>query len=62
MPKIPDIIEEIPMDKLYIVIDKTYELVNKKVKNKLNVMDINSINEFIILCKKEIIDKIGKIV
>lgn len=59
---IPNIIEEIPMDKLHIVIDKTNELVNKNNKCKLNVMDINSINEFISLCKKEIINKIGKIV
>lgn len=61
IPKIPNIIKEIPMDKLNVVIDKTYELVNKNVKNKLNVMDIKLINEFIVLCKKEIINRVNEL-
>ena len=58
IPKIPYIIDEIPMDKLDVVVKRADELVSKKVKNKLHVLDMKLIREFISLSKNEIINKI----
>lgn len=60
--KIPNIIEEIPMDKLNILVKRANELVEKRSKNNLYVMDISLINKFISFCKTKIINKIEKIV
>lgn len=60
--EIPDIIKEIPIDKIKIVVDKTYELVNKNNKKSLNVMSIDTIKEFVLLCKEKTIDKISDII
>ena len=62
IPNIPYIIEEVPMNKLNIVIDKTNELVSKNVKYDLNVMNMDLINEFINLSKNKIIYKLNQIV
>jgi len=62
IPNMPYIIEEVPMNKLKIVIDKTNELVNKKEKKDLNVMNMELINEFINLSKDEIIYKLNEII
>ena len=61
IPIIDDIIEEIPISQLHIIINKARDLVNYKDKSKLNVMDMNSINKFVSLCKNKIIKKINKI-
>ena len=47
MPNIEYIIEEVPMDKLNVVVKRADELVSRKCKNQLNVMNINLIDEFI---------------
>jgi len=62
IPVIDNIIEEIPISKLNIILDKTKELISYKNKSKLNVMDMNSINLFVSLCKNKIIKKLNEIV
>lgn len=62
IPTINNIIEEIPVTKLDIILNKTKELVNYKNKSKLNVMNMDSINLFVSLCKNKIINKLNEIV
>ena len=62
IPIIDGIIEEIPVSQLHVVLNRASELVNYKNKAKLNVMDMDSINKFVSLCKNKIIEKINKIV
>ena len=62
IPNISHIIEEMPMNKLNVVIDKTNELVEKKEKHDLNVMNMDLINEFIDLSKNKIIYKLNEII
>ena len=61
MPNIEYIIEEVPMDKLNVVVKRADELVSRKCKNQLNVMNINLIDEFISLSKNKIIDRLYEI-
>ena len=61
LPQISNIIKEVPIDKLNIVVDKTYEVINKKNKSKLNVLNMDLLNEFINYSVNKIIYKIDKI-
>lgn len=61
IPEISHIIEEMPMDKLNVVVGKANELVSKKCKYELNVMNMNLINEFINLSKDKILNKLNKL-
>ena len=62
IPQIDKIIEEVPIDKLNIITEKTNQFINRNIKSELNVMNMSSINEFVLLCKNKIINKLGKIV
>ena len=61
LPQISNIIKEVPIDKLNIVVDKTYEVINKKNKSKLNVLNMDLLNEFINYSVNKMIYKIDKI-
>lgn len=61
IPEIRHIIEEMPMDKLNIVVGKADELVSKNCKYELSVMNMNLINEFINLSKDKILNKLNKL-
>lgn len=50
LPKFDNIIEEIPMDKLNVIVDKVSVIIeNSKVKKEL-IFDINNVNKFIETC------------
>lgn len=50
IPKLENIIEEIPIDKIKIMIDKTLENINKPINNKTFIFDLGNINKFISTC------------
>lgn len=61
IPNIPNIIEEIPMDKLSIIINKSSEIIaNSKIK-KAMLFDINNVSEFIELSTNLILSKLQEI-
>ena len=50
LPKFDNIIKEIPMDKLYLIVNKASEILENSKKTKEFVFNMNNINEFISLC------------
>ncbi len=52
---IPNIIEEIPMDKLNILFDKTIDIVSKSKLSKSYLFDMESIDKFIKMATNEIL-------
>ena len=58
IPKIDNIIKEIPMDKLYLIINKTGEIIENTKKTKSMVFNIDSIKTFIELSVKLIISNL----
>ena len=47
MPKLNKTIEEIPMDKIKLIIDKSVEIIEKSKVNKDLIFDIKNIKKFI---------------
>ena len=58
LPKLNDIIEEIRMDKLNYLIDKTSLIIENAKTNKEYVFDISNIKQFIDISTKLILAKI----
>lgn len=60
-PKLNNIIKEIPMDKVYLVIDKMGIIIKNSKKNNINLFDLEDIKEFITFSVEVIIKYLGEI-
>ncbi len=61
LPKFKNIIDEIPMDKLNLLIDKTSVIIENSKQRKEYVFDINNIKQFIETSTKLIVSKIEEL-
>ena len=50
LPKFDNIIKEIPMDKLYLIVNKAGEIIENSKKIKEYVFNMENIHKFISLC------------
>ena len=60
-PEFENIIEEIPMDKMNILVDKMGLMIKNMNKRKLLIMDEKEILAFIETCSNKIIDDLIKL-
>lgn len=61
IPKLENIIEEIPMEKIKIIIDKTLVIVNKTKTNKTLVFNTENIEKFISTCVNLTLAKLNEL-
>jgi len=61
IPKIDNIIEEIPMDKINVIIDKTGKIIENSKERKTMTFDMDSINQFIKLSVELILSNLKEI-
>ena len=61
LPNINNIIEEIPMDKLQIIIDAASEIIENTKMHKDMVFDINNIKQFIKTSSELILSELEKL-
>ena len=62
LPKIDNIIEEIPINKLYIIVNKTGEIIENSKQKKELVFNMDNINNFIKLSVKLILSNIKELI
>ena len=61
IPNFKYIIEEIPMDKLQLIIDKAGLIIKNTKESKSYIFDIEEINKFIEFCVSDIITQLEKV-
>ena len=61
IPNFKNIIEEIPMDKLQLIIDKAGLIIKNSKEEKSFIFDIEEINKFIEFCVSDIITQLEKV-
>ena len=62
LPKIDNIIEEIPINKLYLIVNKTGEIIENSKQKKELVFNMDNINNFINLSVKLILSNIKELI
>ena len=61
IPNFKNVIEEIPMDKLQLIIDKAGLIIKNSKEEKSFIFDIEEINKFIEFCVSDIITQLEKV-
>lgn len=61
IPKLNNIIKEIPMDKIYLVVDKTETIIKNSKRNSINLFDLEDAKKFITFSVEIIIKYLGVI-
>lgn len=58
IPKLKDIIKEIPMNQIQLIVDKSNKIINKSTEKTAYVFNIDNINKFIDYCTNSIISNL----
>ena len=61
VPKLDNIILEIPMDDIHLIIDKAGEIISNSTENKDYLFDIENVKQFIKVATERIIENIKEI-